>query len=103
MSPGEESTAVGRTGIMLYVKTPPAVVVTGSPGSVTETVTGPAPARLFENKRTRAPIDGGLVTVPVGMGKSTLSWPAAELSTVWLLPASVNVMMDAEEMFGAFK
>src|SRR5580704_2745114 len=100
MSPGEETTAVGRTGIMLYVKTPPAVVVTGSPGSVIETVTGPATARLFANRRTRAPIEGGFVTVPVGIGNSTLIWPAAELRTVWPF-ASVNVMMEADEIFGA--
>jgi hypothetical protein len=37
------------------------------------------------------------------MGNSTLTWPAAELSVVWPLAESVNVMMEAEDMFGAFK
>jgi hypothetical protein len=37
------------------------------------------------------------------MGKSTLIWPAAELRVVWPLAESVNVMMEAEDMFGAFK
>ena len=103
MSLGEESRAVGRTGIILYANTPPGVVVTGWPGSVTEIVTGLASAlaRFAANRRTRAPVEGGLGTVAVGIGNRTLIWPDVDVSVVRPLFASVKVMIEAEEMFGA--
>src|SRR5579859_5676634 len=99
MSLGEESKAVGRTGMMLYVNTPPGVVVTGWPGSVTEIVIGPASPKSLAVRRMRAPIDGGLVTVAVGIGNRTLIWPGK--TGFWTLVASVIVMSEAEEIFGA--
>jgi hypothetical protein len=35
------------------------------------------------------------------MGNSTLIWPDVDVSVFWPLFASVNVMIEAEEMFGA--
>lgn len=97
---------------MLYVKVPPGVVVTGSPGSVTLTVIGlkMGPVRLLAKRRMRAPFEGGagqvvvVVTVQaVGIGNRILTWPFAELIAVIWLAASVSVICEAEDMFGAFR
>src|SRR5262249_36451075 len=73
---GDEATTVGRTGIRVKVNCPPAVVVTGWPGSVTETVyvKGVAdppgtPAKSTSSNRTRAPLEGGGVLPAGGTGK----------------------------------
>src|SRR5580704_17924265 len=103
MSFGIELKVVGRTGKILKVNTPPAAVVTGSPESVTVTVTGPGAVKLFAKRRMRAPVEGGLVTVPVGIGNRILTWPLAELIGVTPLCASVSVICEAEERFGALR
>src|SRR5579863_7638114 len=112
---GVEFREVGRTGKMLKVKVPaelhpagsglPVQVVTGSPESLTVTVIGLAVelTRLFAKRRMRAPVEEGFVTVPVGIGKRTLTWPVAELSGVVPPFASVRVICEAEEMFGALR
>src|SRR5580704_874522 len=115
MSFGVEFKVVGRTGNMLKLNVPaelqpvgrgvPVHVVTGSPGSVTVTVTGLAlaVARLFAKRRTRAPVEDGFVTVLVGIGNRILTWPPAELIVVTLWFASVRVICEAEDMFGALR
>src|SRR5580704_1968784 len=112
---GVEFREVGRTGKMLKVKVPaelhpegsgvPGQVVTGSPESWTVTVIGLAVelTRLFAKRRMRAPVEEGFVTVPVGIGNRTLTWPVAELSDVTPLCASVSVMVEAEEILGALR
>jgi len=86
----------------------PVQVVTGSPESVTETVTGPAVVRLFAKRRRRAPVEDWaaqvvvVVAVHVGIGNSTLTWPPAELIAVAPL-FCVIVICEAEDMFGALR
>src|SRR5579862_4454548 len=105
MSFGEVFKVVGRTDTMLKEKVPPGVVVTGSPASVTAIVMGLkiGGVRLLEKRRTRAPVEGGLVTVPVGIGKRILTWPFAELIGVTWPAPSVRVICEAEEMLGALR
>src|ERR1051326_718393 len=107
---GDEATTVGRTGISVNVNWPPAVVVTGCPGSVTENVyvSGVAdppatPAKSPSSSRTLAPIEGGGVLPLVGTGKITFTCPDADVN-VFVPPFwSVNVMIDADEILGASK
>src|SRR5262249_51062084 len=82
---GDEATTVGLTGISVKVNGP-APLVTGWPGSVTETVNVSgvaeppgAPAKSACNKRSRAPLEGeGVVPVVAAIGKMTFICPPVE-------------------------
>ena len=100
---------VGLTGMRVNVNCPPVVGVTGSAGSVTETVyvSGVPGLPVFttprsaSSRRRRAPLEGGVAVVELGIGKITLTWPLLE-SNVFVPPFwSVSVIFDAEEIFGA--
>src|ERR1700676_3214861 len=87
---GKEATTVGLTGIRVKVNGP-LPFVTGSPGSLIETVyiSGVAelvvpPPRSDSNRRRRAPLEAGVVVVAVGIGIMTLNW--LELESNFLNP-----------------
>src|SRR2546430_7431497 len=68
ISSGTVAVLVGRTGMLVNVPVPVAVqgvpaamVLHGSAGSTTETVTGPAVARSSALRRSRAPVEQGVV------------------------------------------
>ncbi len=118
MSSGTVAVLVARTGMILNVVAPVAVhavpaglLLHGSAGSLTETVTGPAVARSLARRRRRAPVEQGFVVEHVeeleeeleeaGTGNSTLICPELDFFTVVPPAESVSVMVDAEEIDGA--
>ena len=57
--------------------------------------------RSASNKRRRAPLEGGVEVVALGMGKSTLICPEKESKVLPWLFWSVIVILDAEVILGA--
>jgi hypothetical protein len=103
MSSGTVAVLVGRTGMMVKVPVPVAVqgvpaamVLHGSAGSATETVTDPEVAKSSALRRRRAPVEQGVVVEQVveleeleleeaGTGKRTLIWPEPDFFILWTL------------------
>lgn len=82
--------------------------MTGCPGSVTETVYVKGVVvvevwpRSASNKRRRAPLEGGVEVVALGIGTRIFTWPDEESNLVEPPPfGAVMVIWDADDILGA--
>jgi len=87
---------VGRTGSTLKVYALCGLgVVTVSPGSLIVIENGPGVLNAGAKRRTRPPVDAGLVVVVVGIGNNTLTTPKIGLfGSITVVPVMLPMLSN---------